>query len=297
MISDTRRIAAIDVGSNSVRLLVADIRGGFIFPILRDKRTTRLIQGLNGGVLDADSIARTASAIRDFSEAARAAGADEVLAFGTSAMRDGVNRDDLIDAAGMPISLIPGEEEALLAYAGAQPEGEAGVLDIGGGSTEWLIGKNGRLTDAVSTRIGAARLYQMARGTPSPRWLIDRASAAMAEAGERFSAYGVSSWYGVGGSITTLAAMLLQLAEYDREAVDGFIIREAQARSWLDLIWAMPVHLRAELRGLEKERADIIPSGIAILIAFFELSGVKQIRVSASDNLEGFMRLKMVQGA
>jgi len=292
-----RRIAVIDVGSNSVRLLVADIGEGDIIPVTHEKRSTRLLAGMQDGWIADDAIERTAHAISELSMLARDMGAQRVCAFGTSAMRDGRNRDALIqksDETGVPLSVLSGEEEAVLAYAGAAPEGKSGVLDIGGGSTEWLTGEDGVVKRAISTQIGAVRLFEGVRGAQSPRALIERAKAAMADAAEEIQGADVERWIGTGGTITTLAAMLLQLDPYDPEAIHGFRIRAQSARSWLDMLWAMPVSLRGGLKGLEPVRADIIPSGIAILLAFFELTSVQELTVSTKDNLEGFIRTHMM---
>lgn len=293
----TRRIAAIDIGSNSVRLLVADISGDFILPLHKNRSVTRLLQGIQGNELGPDAISRTCAAIADFAAEARSAGAEEIAGFGTSAMRDGANSNELIDfaaSAGVRLQILSGDEEAQLAYVGAAPRGRSGVLDIGGGSTEWLVGEDGRISCAVSAQIGAVRMMQAMAGA-SPRQMIGRAKEIMRFAAEETRIHPVEQWIGVGGSITTLAAMLLQLEVYDDAAVDGFVIRRDQAKSWLDMLWAMPIALRGQLKGMDSARADIIPCGIAILMAFFELSSADKIAVSGKSNLEGFMRAYMMR--
>lgn len=287
-----RRLAAIDIGSNSVRLLVADVSADFLSPVLKDKRTSRLIAGLKDGRIDEAALSRTEAALLELVAVARDAGAEEIRAFGTSALRDGENRDRLIDAArdmGVELIVLSGQEEAAMAYRGAAPAGDAGILDIGGGSTEWLAGRDGQLLRAASTQIGAVRLYEMTKGGANPRQLIEYAVNRMQRARDYILTEPVSGFTGVGGTITTLAAMQLQLEQYSDEAVTGHVIRAEAARSFLDMLWAMPVSVRRSFKGLEPARADILPAGLSILCAFFELTGERTITASGRDNLEGFI--------
>ncbi|MEG1193080.1 MAG: hypothetical protein RSG50_07655, partial [Clostridia bacterium] len=156
-------VAIVDVGSNSVRLLVADLFGGQARCLHQEKITCRLLSGFQAGRLSPEALARTGDAIEALAQKARALGATSVVGFGTSAMRDGQNRDVLIERArqcGVALSVMSGTQEAALAYAGASPEGRCGVLDIGGGSTELMTGAHGHLTRAFSAQIGAVRLFE-----------------------------------------------------------------------------------------------------------------------------------------
>ena len=163
--------AVLDVGSNSVRLLVGQWAQGRPVPLHTQKITTRLLSGMAGGLLSPASIRRTAQAIAQLADQARAMGAAQVEGFGTSAMRDGGNRDALIALArhaGVELRVLSGEEEAGLAYAGAAPQGRRGVVDIGGGSTELLAGKDGAPLAAYSARMGAVRLAEALGGDLRP---------------------------------------------------------------------------------------------------------------------------------
>lgn len=289
-----KRVAALDIGSNSVRLLVADSEGDELHTITKERRVTRLFAGLENGLLHPESIRRTADAVRELAHIAREQGAEEVLAFGTSAMREGENREELIALVrldNVEIIVLSGEEEAKMAYRGAAPDGKAGVLDIGGGSTEMIVGENGEMRAGASAPVGAVRLYQqMSAIQPSPRALIALAKERIVAAGGETILDFTPDWVAVGGTVTTLAAMLLQLEPYDDSKVHGVRITAQAAKGWLDMLWAMPVHLRAQLKGLDPKRADIMPCGIAILIAFFEAAGIDGVAVSAADNLTGFLR-------
>lgn len=279
-----RRVAAIDVGSNSVRLLVAE-DGAFLNAIFRDRVVTRL--------LDAAGIEKTCAVIRAFADAARQHGAETIEAFGTSAVRSGANRDAILACAkdaGVFMRVLSGEEEARVAFLGAAPKGRAGVIDIGGGSTELIVGEDGAPRLAASADVGAVRLMKMPAAMGTMRAPVDASRGILQGAYEHIRAFPVDGFVGVGGSITTLAAMLKQLDKYSDEAVDGSVITHRQAKSMYDLILFTPPPLRASLKGLEKARVDTIGYGIAVLLAFFELSGEEKISVSTQDNLQGYMR-------
>jgi len=288
------RVAAIDIGSNSVRLLVAE-SGVFFEPVYRDRRVTRLFGGMRDGMLNDESVGRTALAVEELIARARGHGADRIEAFGTSALREGINGGLIADCAAhahVPLHVLSGEEEARIAYAGASSSGREGLIDIGGGSTEWAVGADGVVIAAGSAPVGAVRLGEvLAQGTV--RGPIEFAKQAMAAVHASVASHEADRWIGVGGSITTLAAMIKQLETYSDEMVDGVLIAYDQAKAMYDLLVFLPPPLRAEMKGLEKSRADIIHFGIAILLAFFEMTGVKEIRAAVADNLAGYLKLYM----
>ncbi len=297
--SSSPRIAALDVGSNSVRLLVAEARGDLLFPVFSDRITSRLFAGLQGGRLHKDAIARTQDAILRLADGARAQGASRVFAFGTSAMRDGENRGELIEFAarhGVSLQVMSGDEEAALSYAGAAPGGSAGVIDIGGGSTELLLGEDGVVQKAASAQMGAVRLLDMLGGVPDAERMIGTAKAALCGAWTPVRAPRPARWIGLGGTITSLAAMQLGLKTYDPERIEGAPIRAGAARSWLDALLGMPVESRKRIPGLNPARADIMPCGVAILCAFFALSGADLVFASDRDNLLGYLKKKVAEG-
>ena len=287
------RIGVLDVGSNSVRLLVADVANGQVLSIHTEKITSRLMSGFADGLLSGDAIERTARAVELLAEKARALGAQTVMGFGTSALRDGANRSLLIaraERAGVPIAVVSGEEEAGLAYAGAAPAGRRGVIDIGGGSTELSAGEDGRVLVARSSRIGSVRLCEALSGATKPDDMLVAARAALSPAWEELACHPVEGWTGVGGTITSLAAMELSLSPYDPARVEGFPVTAQAAHGWLDRLCAMPLEARKTLVGLNPERADIIPFGAAILCVFFDLSHAMHVTASDHDNLLGYAR-------
>lgn len=298
------RVAAIDVGSNSVRLMAAQVRGRAIDVLERQRRTTRLLSGIEGGLLTDDAIETTARAIADFACVARALRCQTIRAFGTSAMRDARNTDQLSDRCealcGLRVELVSGEEEARLSYAGAvcaddARAGTVGVADIGGGSTELLCGRDGVVLTSISMRIGAVRLMGALDAAP---WR-ERASAARAlEAAEsvvlphaaRIREAAAERWIGVGGTITALAAMTKQVPRYEPGAIEGFSLTRERVATWLDALFAMSPAERRAIPGLSANRADIIPAGCAILLAVMRLADIPALCASDHDNLEGFIR-------
>ena len=286
------RVAIIDVGSNSVRLLVADISDGQVFSVMTRRITSRLLSGFDGHMLSPQSLERTGDAIEEFVITARTNGANHIEAFGTSAMRDGLNRDALIQRArfiGIPLRVLSGEEEAVLAYAGVAPEGKCAVLDIGGGSTEWLIGENGNVLQAHSMQIGAVRLFEAIGAIDMPR-MKEMALAALSPAWTSAKAFPVDRVMGVGGTLTTLGALALNLSPYDPNVIEGYSLKASVAAQWFDRLCALSLDQRKMLPGLTPERADIIPFGSAIACAFFTLSGQSAMTLSDRDNLIGYIR-------
>lgn len=294
--AETDRVAALDVGSNSVRLLIAGRSGDQFFPIYTGRVVTRLLEGLKDGLLDERSMARTLSAIDRLAREARSRGATRISGFGTSAMRDGYkNSQALIDRAaemGVSLRVLPGEEEALLAYRGAAPEGSAGVIDIGGGSTEFMTGQDGNVLAASSAQMGAVRLKELSSGDTDPEKLLKTArEALLPSAREALRFPPRDGWVAVGGTFTALAAMELRLKRYDGEKVQGFRLTAAAAFAWLSRLTGMTNEERLNIPGLIPERADIIPFGAAIAAACFELIGAPFVSISDRDNLLGFLRL------
>ncbi|MDL2206095.1 Ppx/GppA family phosphatase [Eubacteriales bacterium OttesenSCG-928-N13] len=284
------RVAALDVGSNSVRLLVADVRGGLFLPVLQDRITSRLYAGLKDGMLHPDSIARTADAIGQLAQRAREAGATEIYGYGTSAMRDGQNRDVLVQAAadmGVSLELLSGHQEAALSYLGAAPDGRAGVVDIGGGSTEIMAGEQGKVLAAASAQMGAVRLSEQMKDIIAPDEMVHRAMAVLAPIYAEVRHVPVDGWIGIGGTITSLAAMDLQLASYDAARIEHHPVTAELAHAWLIKLCGMTMKQRQQVTGMNPARADIMPYGTAILCAFFALSGAQQLLASDKDALTG----------
>lgn len=247
------------------------------------------------GELDARSMERTLDAIKTLSEEARALGASEISGFGTSAMRDGYkNSRALIERAaemGVTVRVLSGEEEARLAYLGAAPGGSAGVIDIGGGSTEFMTGRDGKVLVASSAQMGAVRLKESSGGETDRDKLFAMARAALEpSAREALKFPPQDGWVAVGGTFTALAAMELGLKRYEGEKVQGFRLTAEAVQRWLTRLTAMSQEERLKIPGLIPERADIIPFGAAIAAACFDLIGQPSVSISDRDNLLGYLR-------
>lgn len=278
------KYAVLDIGSNSVRMLLhLDGRE------TQQLETTRLGQGVAGRLLQPQPVARTISAIERFCGEARASGAETIYAFATSAVRDARNREALLEPVkrlcGVEIDVIPGQIEAELAYMGAAEGRRACVIDIGGASTELVAGE-GAVRRAVSLQVGAVRLKE--------RCGQDRA-AAEALLTELFEAQkaGFSAWHdapfwGIGGTLTTLAAMQQELKIYDEKRVHGYALTHETVRNWVDKLWELPAEQRV-FPGLKPTRADIIAHGALIAERFLAAFERAQIVVSTGDNLHGYL--------
>lgn len=293
--------AAIDIGSNSVRLLVARVDGERFEPLVRRIDTTRLHEGLSeGNVLGAESMARTAGAIERFAAEARDMGvrAGDIFAFATSAVRDAANGRELIDAVkrdcGVDIRLLSGAQEAGYAYYAAARPGDCGVLDIGGASTEMICGCDGRVRAAHSAQMGAVRLRRMLGGPearPGADEMVARASEALRPGVEEI-APAPRQFVGVAGTITTLYALKIALKVYDPDRIQGGHLTRGEVEDWLYRLHGMSVDERLALAGMPPRRADIIDYGAAILAAFMRLAGLDGIYVSDRDNLYSAVMLR-----
>lgn len=297
------RLAAIGIGSNSVRLLVADAAAnGAITPVLRDRCGTRLFAGLVDGALTEESMEVSASASRELERKAREAGAGRIYIFATSAVRDAKNGDAFMERirsmTGLTLEVCTGEQEALLSYAGAAKPGLCGMIDIGGGSTELTVGEDGAAMAAVSLQMGAVRLARQQRITHRDDFytVIERAQEILLRgAGDILACPRPHTWVGVGGTFTTLGAMDRGIASFDRALVEGHALTREIVLSWGEKLSPMSVEERKRLPGLQPQRADIVVHGIAILAACMDSLAIESIVVSDHGNLDGYLRKKVAK--
>ena len=290
--------AAIDVGSNSVRLMVAQSEDGQLTVLHTGRITTRLMNGVADGVLQGESVENTALAVAAHVETARKMGADLIHAFGTSALRDAKNGDHFSDRTqalcGLRVNIISGVEEAQLAYAGAAPAGKCGVIDIGGGSTELIVGKDGQMLRAHSAQLGAVRLMNELGGRQDPAEMVAAAEERLQKTIETVCTDAPDKWIGVGGTITTLAAMSKKVSKYTPHAIEDYPLTGELTEKWLKSLVEMPVEERRLLIGLTPNRADIIPYGAAILLAVIRCAKADPVHACDRDNLEGYIRRHML---
>ncbi len=302
-------VAVIDLGSNTVLLLVLD-RSGRV--LCDESRTTRLGQGVfAAGRLAADAIERTLGVAQGFVAQARSLGALSIVAVGTAAVRRASNAAELVDRLcdlGVSVRILPGEAEAALALEASRraagPDArEVVVIDVGGGSTEVAWTDAGGHARGISLPLGSVRLTEERVSThPIPAaelaGLRERVSAeARALRGERtrgLPAHG--QVVAVAGTATTLAALLLRLDPYDAERVEGTRVSRADLALWIDRLAALDVPSRRALPGMEPGRADVIVSGLIALDGVLAELGATQFRVSGRGVRHG-VALRLLDGS
>ncbi len=279
-----QKFAVIDIGSNSVRLmLVAD--GKTLYKTLQ---TTRLGEGLAAApVLLPQAIERTAQAVAALRERALADGAEKVYVFATAAVRSAENREIFLSRVralcGLSVEVISGEKEAEIGILGALGEADGALIDVGGASTEIVVKAGGALIYKKSADIGVVRLKD-ACGRDKDKLISAARAAAKTYGAVRLP----KTLYAIGGTATTLAALFLGLQMYDSARVTGTEITQAQLARLADRLSAMSVEEIAALPCMPKGRADVLSGGAVLLSTLTEIFGVEKLIVSDRDNLEGY---------
>ncbi|MFY9468802.1 MAG: Ppx/GppA phosphatase family protein [Solirubrobacterales bacterium] len=297
------RIAAIDIGTNSTRLLVADIAGGRIDELFRRSAVTRLGDRVDlTGRLDAGACDRVYAVLAEYRDEIARAGASRVGGVATSAVRDAENGAEFIAEIagrfGIEVTAIGGDTEAQLTFAGANSAGAVGdgdsivVIDIGGGSTEFIVGHGGELDFHVSTHVGAVRQSErfLHSDPPAP----DELKALLAEVTEiirdavpeRWRA-GVTHGIAVAGTATVLASVDQALEPFDPWKVHGYRITVEACGRLLDSLAALPLARRRDVTGLHPDRAPTIVAGAAIMLVAMRQFDLPAIEVSEHDILYG----------
>lgn len=294
-------VAAIDCGTNSTRLLVADSSGATLARLMR---ITRLGQGVDGnGILAREAIGRTVDALRHYRQVMDSFGVERARVTATSAARDSANRDELFDAAeeavGSRPELLTGDEEGRLSFRGAvsdldPAEGPFLVVDIGGGSTEFAVGSE--VPEGVmSVDLGCVRLTEKFLHHDPPR--ATELSQALSYVRDHLddvsrdipATAGARQLVGLAGTVTTMAAVELGLPTYDRDRIHHFVLTRSAAE---DVFRTLATERRADRLhnpGLEEARVDVIVGGAAILVAIMRHFQSGSCLVSESDILDGLV--------
>ncbi len=295
-----RRVAVVDTGTNSTRLLVADIEGGNLLEVARETQITRLGQGVErNGRLDPQAKERVERCFAGYRKLTAYLEAEDTLLLATSSVRDAADGEEFIAAlarkAAYDYRILSGAREAELSFTGASigqpPDAVLLVADIGGGSTELARGKGGEAGDAFSLEIGCVRLTEslLTSDPPLPEEL--KAAARLVEEKLDSLAHGFLAGFdgliGVAGSVTALAALDLGLERYDRELVHGHLLTGKAVRRLLGELAAATAAERRSYPVLEAGRADVIVAGALILDRLLERSGAGEIQVSENDILDG----------
>jgi exopolyphosphatase / guanosine-5'-triphosphate,3'-diphosphate pyrophosphatase len=299
MAEGSSRVAVIDVGTNSARLLVADVAGGRVAPVERRSTVTRLGRGVDlSGRLSAEAIEDACAAIGEYVARLEELGAEAVDAIATSAVRDAENGSafvaELRERFALSARVLDGEEEARLTYMGATAERAPAeptlVVDIGGGSTELIVGTGTEISFHTSLQAGVVRHSERHIASDPPtvlelealaadvRGLIEGAVGDWVEAGAGIA---------VAGTPTSLAAIELELEPYDPARVHGHVLELPAIQRMLSRLASTPLAGRVEIPGLHPERAPTVVAGVVILTETMRAFGLERIGVSEHDILYG----------
>lgn len=310
MAIDAQRVAAIDIGTNSTRLLVADVAAGRVSEVERLSRVTRLGRGVDlSGQLSAEGIEAACEAIADYLSICREAGAERVEAIATSAVRDASDGSafvaELRERFALPARVLDGEEEARLTYLGATsehpPTEPTLVIDIGGGSTELIVGGGGSTELAVggdeiafhaSLQAGVVRHTERHLSSDPPAAVEMEALAADARALIEAAVAGHAgaravAAIAVAGTPTSLASVEMELEPYDPERVHGHVLSLPSIQRLLSRLASAPLAERVRIPGLHPDRAPTIIAGVVILIETMRAFGLDRVGVSEHDILYG----------
>jgi exopolyphosphatase / guanosine-5'-triphosphate,3'-diphosphate pyrophosphatase len=294
-------VAVVDIGTNSTRLLVAEVENGRVSELERRSTVTRLGRGVDTSEqLSAEAVEDVCRTVGEYIEVYEAVGAEHVIAIATSAVRDAKNADafiaELRERYGLEARILEGTEEARLVYEGATAARRAIdttlVVDIGGGSTELVVGLGGEVGFYASLQAGTVRHTERYLKTDPPdagelealaadvRALIDAelGGAAIASAKEGIA---------VAGTPTSLAAIDQELDPYDPHRVHGYLLSFGSIQRLCSLLASIPLEERLEVKGLHPGRAPTIVAGVVILIQVMRAFGLTEIEVSEHDILYG----------
>jgi exopolyphosphatase / guanosine-5'-triphosphate,3'-diphosphate pyrophosphatase len=299
------RVAVVDMGTNSTRLLVADVTDdGRLTERERRTRVTRLGDRLDQtGILGDEAMERVLGTLAEYRAVIEQEGAERAVAVLTSAVRDAANGEDFLarvraQSDGLDARVIAGDEEARLTFRGATSERTSGdatptlVIDVGGGSTELVVGSGDEVSFHVSTQAGVVRHTERHLATDPPteselRALADAVRETYAEAVPGPVRRTPRAAIAVAGTATSLGAIDLDLEHYAPDVVHGHVVSLLRCRSILERLAALPEAERREVRGLHPDRAPTIVAGVVMVIEALELFGLDAVAVSDHDILRG----------
>jgi exopolyphosphatase / guanosine-5'-triphosphate,3'-diphosphate pyrophosphatase len=293
--------AVIDVGTNSVKLLIGEVSAAGVLPLHESSSQTRLGQGFyETHLLQEGPIRETAQAIAGFATTAAAFGSRSTQVIATSAARDARNKDDLLKAiretAGLEVTIISGEQEADWAYRGVTSDARlAGkpllVMDVGGGSTEFILGRGGNRLFSESFPLGSLRLLEKLPlpdlpGALEQAWYQQEIDAILhtrvrphLEAALKKAGAAVQL-VGTGGTSTILARIELKQETFDRDPIEGTVLSCADVQREKALLWSLPLQERRNMIGLPANRADVILPGVLIFERVMTAFQLDSLRVS-----------------
>ena len=288
------RVASVDLGTNSTRLLVADVDGDRLEEVVRRLTITRLGEGVDERRrLLPVPIARVRNCLSEYRRELEAHGATRTLAIATSAVRDAENGEAFLGEVewsyGFETRLLDGAEEAALMYrgvtAGRPPIEDTLLVDIGGGSTELVLGSDGGPQAAASLDVGCVRVTERFLRSDPPT--LQELAAAEEHVRSLLPRLDARAAIGVAGTVTTLAALDQSLAEYDPERTHGHRLSRAVVERELERLAGLTLEERTSVPGIEPGRAPVIVAGIVVLREVLDAYGLSEIEVSERDILHG----------
>ncbi len=294
-----RRIASIDIGTNTVLLLIADVdKDGRITTVHEEQRIIRLGKNVDSNRnIGIEGLMKCVAVLQSYRAIAEKYACSELTACGTSALRDAHNRDwfvrEVKKQAGVEIEILSGDEEALWTFQGGRlvlPDSEAEdsdmlVIDIGGGSTEFIVGSRDNITHKISLDIGAVRMTEMfIKSDPvkpqEETSLKQYVASLLTEKLEHYTLGKDIRCIGVAGTVTTLAAMEQKMEKYQPDKINRYAISKTGLQKLLDDLRPMTQSERQKIKGLQPERADVIFAGGLILSEALNYFGLDRITVS-----------------
>ena len=298
------RTAAIGIGSNSLRMLIADLQEGHLHRVERYRAGLRMFAALDEeGNISSEMIEKACSSVEHFKVTAMHEGAEIVHLFATSAVRDAANQEAftqaLYQATGLKLEICSGEEEASLSFWGAAGSQPCGLIDIGGGSTEIAIGYLHRIDCSTSLQMGAVRLYrqQPIASLEDAKIVFQTALQILAPHKQSFAQFPKEEWIGVGGTFTTCAALLQRIPWQEKDRIHGYIITRKALEEAIAYLAPLPLEERLKLPFLQPQRADIVVHGMVILLACMADLKIDAMTVSECGNLEGYLKAKYMFNA
>jgi exopolyphosphatase/guanosine-5'-triphosphate,3'-diphosphate pyrophosphatase len=298
--------AVIDIGTNSLKMHVAEVRGGGVKVLGDFTEVTRLGEGLHEtGKLSPEAMARTADAVASFQKKAVELGAGSIVAVGTMALRSASNASDFIGAVrercGLDVEVVPGEEEARLSYLAVLSglgagDGRVVVFDTGGGSTEFIFGRGEEILERFSLDVGSRQpTEEFCKSDPVTE---SELAAMVAWLDERFGRLkpGVGTLVGMGGTVTSLGAVKHRMKNYDPDVIQGSVLTLTEVERQVETFRSETMGERRETVGLMPKRADVILAGAAIVMTVMRRLGADELTISDRGLRHGLFYDRFVRG-
>jgi len=281
------KFGVIDIGSNSVRLMINE-NGKTLYKLVE---ITALAEGMGEEkILQEQAVDRTVSTVSFFVEHAKSEKVDEILIYATAAVRYANNKDYFIQriksATCIDLDVISGELEGYIGRLGALSYNDGGIIDVGGASAEITAVKNGVEIYSKSLDIGVVKIKDACG--QSREKALDYITEKIKEYGDIPKV----EYYGIGGTATSIASLMQELEPYDPNKVDRFIIELKDLEKWIEKLYSLSIEGKRQLKGLQPKRAEVISGGVLLLYKILKKIGVNRLIVSEKDNLEGYLTYK-----